>query len=191
LDQFGNRGSDDQALPPSPSRRRPSWRRPSWKVVTLAIGAVALTTALVAGVVVVQRAFDDFGNWKESPPPPETRVSQPVEPPPSTRPALGTYVRPVLLAVEAVPLASRADATVVAEAVREVAVGDGIRVEHDTQGGVVGVSATRGSDCVLVRVGAEVEVWSPGQVSPVYRNPGDSSCSPYTAIQRGYQHAPH
>jgi hypothetical protein len=189
VDQFGNTGRYEPSLDWSARRRRPR-PRPSWKVVAITTAGLVLVGGLVAGALVVKNALDDFADSGEVEPTP-TRANQPVAPTPSTLPPLGGYVQPVRLVVEAIPVESRSDPTVVAEAVRKITAGNGIRVEHDTRAGVIGVSATRGADCVLVRVGDDVEVWSPGQVSPVYRNPGDSSCSPFTAIQRGYQHAPH
>jgi hypothetical protein len=76
---------------------------------------------------------------------------------------------------------ARVNADVVQATVVGIAGGDG----------AIGVSVKRGIDCILVRVGPEVEVSSPGSVSKVYRLPGESSCQPLTALQRGYQHAPH
>jgi hypothetical protein len=111
-------------------------------------------------------------------------------PTPTTRPDLGNLIDSVTFAIKGLPPAGR-DATSVGRAVTAAVAGNDAAVAVDTQAGVIGVAITRKIDCVLVRVGGDVEVWRPASVSKTYGVPGELECSPRAAILRREQQPPH
>jgi hypothetical protein len=111
-------------------------------------------------------------------------------PTPTTRPDLGNLVDAVTFSIKALPAGAR-DVASVQQAVTQAVAGSDATVATDEDGGVVGVTITRKIDCVMARVGNDVEVWRPASVSRTYGVPGELECSPAAAILRREQLPPH
>jgi len=111
-------------------------------------------------------------------------------PTPTTRPDLGNLIDSVTFSIKALPVAGR-NAAGVQRAVARAVEGSGASVATDEEHRVVGVAITRQIDCVMARVGDEVEVWRPASVSRTYGVPGELECSPAAAVLRREQQPPH
>jgi hypothetical protein len=124
---------------------------------------------------------------------PENATTVSLPPPPTTLPDLGNYVDEVKYAINALPASSRHDTAKVDAALSAVVRKRGATVDISNADAVVGAAIRRDQDhdCVLVRVGDDVEIWRPESVYRLYGQSGETNCTSAGAIARDQQHPPH